>query len=179
MCARESYRAQAAIAHCRIEDHEEDELLDGFIYNSVMQSWFSSRGSILCCWLENDRPADHTHVAKCILRKVLSANCEGVNQVFLYDHDGGTAIHLPESYLSAKAAALNIKRDHCWITAEEKPHTKEIVLISCAMQARARGFAIPLENIDFSGPTQLVDSLISLLVEALHSVPGHIFLVFE
>lgn len=139
-----------------------------------MQSWFSSRGSILCCWLENDRPADHTHVAKCILRKV-SANSEGVNQVFLYDHNGGTAIDLPESYLSAKAASLY----DGWTTVEDKPNTKETVLISFAMQARARGFAIPLEKIDFSGPTQLVDSLISLLVEALHSVSGRVFLVFE
>lgn len=101
------------------------EGFDGFIYNSVMQSWFSSRGSILCCSLENGRPADHTHMAKCILRKVSSTNSEGVNQVFLYDHDGGTAIDLPEPYLSAKAAALKTGKDHRGVTDEEKPGSKE------------------------------------------------------
>lgn len=179
MFAREARRSEVAISQCRVEGHEKDEVLDGFIYNSVMQSWFLSRGSILCCWMGIGRRADHTHVAKCILNKVLDANNEGFNHVFLYDHDEITAIELPESYLSAKAAVLKTKKDNRWAAVEEKPETKEIVLLSFAMQARARGFAIPLEEIDFSGPIQLVDSLISLLVEALHSVPGRIFLILE
>lgn len=179
MFAREARRAEVAFAQCCIEDHEKDEVLDGFIYNSVMRSWFSSRGSILCCWLGIRRRADHTHVAKCILYKVLDANTEGVSHVFLYDHDEGTAVELPESYLSAKAAALKTKKDKRWVAVEERPDTKEIVLLSFAMQAKARGFAFPLEEIDFSGPTQLVDSLISLLVEALYAVPGHIFFILE
>ncbi|KAI7787598.1 hypothetical protein LA080_014967 [Diaporthe eres] len=179
MFARESRRVEMAFGQCRIEDHDKDEILDGFVYNSVMQSWFSSRGSILCCWLEIARPANHTHVAKCILCKVLGADSSGVNQVFLYDHGAGTAVELPDSYLSAKAEVLKTKKDKRWATAAERPDTKEIVLLSFAMQARARGFAIPLDEIDFSGPTQLIDSLISLLVEALHSAPGHIFFVLE
>lgn len=40
MFARESRRAEMAFGQCRIEDHDKDELLDGFVYNSVMQSWF-------------------------------------------------------------------------------------------------------------------------------------------
>lgn len=179
MFARESRRADVALAQCHIQDHTEDEILDGFIYNSVMQSWFSSRGSILCCWLETDRHIDHMHVAKCILFKVLGAKANGVNHVFLYDHGEGTAIELPKSYLDAKADALRARREEPWVAMEESTDTKEIVLLSFAMQARARGFSIPLERIDFSGPTQLIDSLTFLLVEALHSVLGHVYLVLE
>ncbi|KAG8162027.1 hypothetical protein KVR01_007792 [Diaporthe batatas] len=179
MTARESQRSEVALAQCRIENHDQDEVLDGFVYNSVMQSWVSSRGSVLCCWLGLARRADHTHVAKCILRKVLSANTEDMNHVFLYNHDEGTAIQLPEPYLAAKAEVLKTKRDQRRAAVEEKPDTKEIVLLSFAMQAKAKGFAVPLEEIDFSGPTKLIDSLISLLVEALHAVPGHVFLIFE
>lgn len=177
--AREARRSEVAISQCRVENHWKDKVLDGFIYNSVMQSWFSSRGSILCCWKGIGRLADHTHVAKRILNKVLDANNEGLNHVFLYDHDEITAVELPESYLSAKAAVLKTKKGNRWATVEEKPDTKETVLVSFVMQARARGFAIPLEEIDFSGPTQLVNSLISMLVEALHSVSGRIFFILE
>lgn len=179
MTLRESRRAEAALGQCCIEDHDNDELLDGFVYNRVMQSWFSSRGSILCCWLDITRPADHTRVAKCILCKVLSSKTDGVNHIFLYDHYEGTAVELPESYLDAKAKALKTKTDKPWKAAEESLDTKEIVLLSFAMQAKAKGFAIPLEEIDFSGPIQLIDSLIILLVEALHSVDGRVFLVLE
>lgn len=179
MFARESRRADVALAQCSIQDHKEDEVLDGFIYNSVIQSWISSRGSILCCWLESGRHIDHTHVAKCILFKVLSTKSNGVNHVFLYDHGEGTAIELPKSYLNAKAEALKAKREQPWVAMEQRTDTKEIVLLSFTMQARARGFAIPLEQIDFSGPTQLIDSLTSLIVEALHSVLGHVYLVLE
>lgn len=179
MFARESRRADVALAQCRLQDHKEDDVLDGFIHNSVMQSWLSSRGSILCCWLETGRRIDHTHVAKCILFKVLSAKASGVNHIFLYDHGEGTAIELPKSYLDAKADVLKAKREEPWIVMEERTDIKEIVLLSFAMQARARGFAIPLERIDFSGPTQLIDSLTFLLIEALHSVYGHVYLVLE
>lgn len=177
--ARESRRAEMAFSQCRVKDHEKDEVLDGFIYNSVMQSWFSSHGSILCCWFEKDRRVDHNQMAKCILCKVLSTSTGGVNQIFLYDHNESTEIDLPESYLRAKDAALKTKKDTQGVLDEETPNTKEIFLLSLAMQVKARGFSLPLEKIDFSGPTQLIDSLIFLLVEALHSMPGHVFLVLE
>lgn len=179
MFARESRRADVALAQCRMQDHKQDEVLDGFIYNSVMQSWLSSRGSILCCWLETDRHIDHAHVAKCILFKVLSTQANGVNHIFLYDYGEGTTIELPKSYLASKADALRARREEPWVAMEERTDTKEIILLSFAMQAKARGFAIPLERIDFSGPTQLIDSLTFLLVEALHSVLGYVYFVLE
>lgn len=178
MFAREARRAEVAFTQCSSKFHEEDDVLDGFANNSVMQGWFSSHGSVLCCWLETGRRVDHTHMAKCILCKVLNSDTHGRHNIFLYDHEEGTAVELPNFYLCAKAEALKTTKGE-GLVALERRDTKEIVLLSFAMQVKARGFDIPLQAIDFSGPTQLIDSLIFLIVEALHPVPEHVFLVLE
>lgn len=182
MFARESQRVEAELSQCHNQDHDCDEYLDGFIQNMAMQSWFESRGAILFCRLGlTEQNENHDHPAKCILRQLLNQNASGTYHLFFYAYADETEISLPKPYLMAKAKALNIDEHMVenFIREYHQAHTQEVVLLSFAMQAKSRGFALPLEKIDFSGPTQLIDSLISLLIEALYLLSGRAFFILE